>query len=108
MGKFIMVAQSQAIDGRDDELNAWYDGHHFSEICSLPGVTGGRRFEASMMPMGPAGQKYLAIYEIQCDHPGTVMAELGRRLQSGEMTPSPEALDLPNATIWFYEQREGY
>ena len=29
MGKYVMVVQSQAKPGRDDEYNQWYDSVHF-------------------------------------------------------------------------------
>lgn len=106
MGRFIMVAQSAARPGQDEAYNRWYDEYHFPEICALPGVTGGRRFDAALMAMGAPGQPYLATYEIESDDIGAFMAELSRRMASGEMTPTPEALDPDSAVIWFYEQRE--
>ncbi|HMO68205.1 MAG TPA: hypothetical protein PKD92_13610 [Novosphingobium sp.] len=106
MARFVMVAQSAARPGQDEAYNQWYDAFHFPEICALPGVTGGRRFDAALMPMGAPGQPCLAIYEIDCEDAGSFMAELGRRMASGEMTPAPDALDPASAAIWFYRQRE--
>lgn len=105
MGKYVMIVQSQAKDGRDDEYNAWYDGEHFHDICALPGVQSGRRFELAMAPMGPAGLRYLAIYEIECDDPVQVMAELGKRSADGTMSMT-DAIDGPASVIWYYKQRE--
>lgn len=106
MPRFVMVAQSAARPGQAQAYNRWYDDHHFPEICAMPGVTGGRRFNAALSAMGAPGQPFLAIYEIDCEDAGTFMAELGRRMASGEMTPAPDALDPDSATIWFYRQRE--
>ena len=106
MPRFVMVAQSAARPDQAEAYNRWYDDHHFPEICAMPGVTGGRRFDAALMPMGAPGQPYLAIYEIDCEDAGAFMAELGRRMANGEMTPTPEALDADSAVIWFYRQRE--
>lgn len=105
MGKYVMVAQSAATPGQAEAFNRWYDDYHFPEICALPGVTGGRRFDAALMPMGAPGQPFLAIYEIECDDIGLFMDDLGRRMATGEMTPTPETLDPDSAVIWFYEQR---
>lgn len=105
MAKFVMIGQSAARPGQAEAFRRWYDECHFPEICALPGVTGGRRFDAALMPIGPCGQPFLAIYEIECDDIEAFMAELGQRMADGSLTPSPEAFDPESATIWFYRQR---
>ena len=104
MDKYVMVVQSQAKEGRDAEYNAWYDTTHIHEICSLPGVKSGRRFDATPIAIGGPGLKYLAIYEIETDDPGALFAEMGRRAQSGEITQS-DALDAPASVLWVYKQQ---
>ncbi len=105
MGKYVMVAQSQSKQGRDDEYNEWYDGTHFPDMCSIPGVKSGRRFELAMVPRGQPGLQYLAIFEVEVDDPASVMAEIGKRLTDGAMKVS-DALDADPTVIWFYKQRE--
>ncbi len=107
MAKYNMVVQSQAKPGRDDDYNAWYDNQHFGDICALPGVTGGRRLEQAMTLAGEPGLKYLAIYEIETDDIGAVMAEMGRRGAAGEM-PQSDALDMPSAVLWVYKVSDAY
>lgn len=103
MGKFLMVVTSGAKAGRDDDYNAWYDGTHLAEICSLPGVSGGRRYDAIPLTPNPQPAPYLAIYEIDADDPATVLNEMMRRSQAGEMSIS-DALDAESAKIWMYRQ----
>jgi hypothetical protein len=103
MGKFVMVVASSALPGRDDEYNTWYDGEHLRDICALPGVISGRRFNAVPSPSPLPGQ-YLALYEIETDDVGTLLAEMGRRAAAGGMAVS-DALDRDSAKMWFYEAR---
>lgn len=102
MGKYVMVVQSQAKDGRDDEYNDWYNTVHIKDICAIPGVKSGRRFESTPVAIGGPGLKYLAIYEIEADDPMAVMAEMGKRASDGTIRTS-EALDAPASVLWFYK-----
>ena len=104
MDKYIMVAQSRAKVGRDDEYNDWYDSEHIHDICSLPGVKSARRYEATPLAIGGEGLRYLAIYEIESDDPGALFAEMGKRAAEGQMSHS-DALDADSAVIWIYKAR---
>ena len=44
MAKRLMVALSNAAEGRDEEYNDWYSNVHIPDICSLEGVLGATRF----------------------------------------------------------------
>jgi hypothetical protein len=105
MGKYVMVVQSRAKEGRDAEYNKWYDTTHLAQICAIAGVKSGRRFEATPISAGAPGLKYLTLYEIETDDPGAVMAELGKRSVSGAITPS-DSLDAPAAVLWIYKAYE--
>lgn len=107
MGKYMLVVQSEALAGRDDEYNDWYDNQHFQDICAIPGVTGGRRLEATPLLMGEPGRKYLALYDIATDDPGAFMAEMGRRGAQGLM-PVSDSLDHASVRLWIYQVSEGY
>ncbi|MFA7604890.1 MAG: hypothetical protein WCY29_18000 [Novosphingobium sp.] len=102
MGKFLMVVTSAAKEGRDADYNAWYDGTHLAEICSIPGVVSGRRYDAIPVTPNPQPTPYLAIYEIETDDPASVLGEMMRRAESGEFTQS-DALDTASAQIWMYK-----
>ena len=105
MGKYVLVAQSEAVEGRDADYNRWYDETHLNDICALPGVKSGRRFEATPLAIGPAGKRYLAIFEIETDDINTVMAEMGKRAADGSMAQT-DALDPESVALWFYAERE--
>jgi hypothetical protein len=102
MAKYVMVVPSAAKPGRDDDYNAWYDSRHIHDICALPGVVSGRRFNADPASLSPVPAPYLAIYEIETDDINALLAEMGRRGAEGEM-PLSDALDVESAKIWFYK-----
>lgn len=105
MAKYVMVVQSKALEGRDADYNHWYDTIHFQDICALPGVQSGRRFEATPIAMGPAGQPYLSIFEVETDDPGAFMAEMGKRAADGTMRQT-DALDPSSIALWIYKQHD--
>ena len=105
MGNYVMVVQSRAKEGRDAEFNHWYDTTHFPDICAIPGVKSGRRFEATAIQWGQPGLPYLAIYEIETDDPALVMAEMGKRSASGTIKQS-DALDAQAVALWIYKLHE--
>jgi hypothetical protein len=103
MGNYVLVVPSSAKAGRDDDYNEWYNNQHIHDICAIPGVKSGRRFSPSAASPMPAPANYLAIYEIETDDIGGVMAEMNRRAEAGEM-PLSDALDLESAKMWVFEQ----
>src|SRR5687768_3733717 len=105
MTKYVMVVQSKAAPGRDDDYNNWYDTIHIQDICALPGVKSGRRFGATPFALGQAGQPYLSMVEIETDDPGAFMAEMGKRAADGTIRQS-DALDLSSVALWIYQQHD--
>lgn len=97
-----MVVTSGAREGRSEEYDAWYDGTHLAEICAVPGVVSGRRYDAFPASPNPQPAPCLAIYEIEADDPSAVVGEMMRRAQAGEMSRS-DALDPETARIWVYQ-----
>jgi hypothetical protein len=62
VGKLLVF--TNAVDGRDDEYNKWYDEVHAVEMCALPeysSVTRYRLTDAQMAPDQP--YRYVAVYE---------------------------------------------
>lgn len=102
MGKYLLAVPSSAHAGRDDEYNDWYDREHLADVCAIPGVISGRRFDALSTSPGQPPAACLALYEIETDDPMTVLAELGQRVSSGEAKIS-SALDPSSAAMWLYK-----
>lgn len=104
MGKYVMVVASHAKQGRDDEFNDWYDNVHVADVCKVPGVTSGRRFNASTPTPMQQPAPYLAFYEIETDEPAAVLDEIMRRSGTDDMVIS-DAIDIESTQVWMYEQR---
>jgi len=102
MAKYVMVVPSSAKPGREDDYNEWYNSRHIHDICAIPGVISGRRFDADPASPNPVPARYLAIYEIETDDIMTVLAGMGQRAAEGNM-PLSDALDTDSAQIWFYK-----
>lgn len=103
MARFILVAMSRPVEGREDEYNRWYDEVHVPDVCAVPGVIGARRYDRQPMTSAEAAP-YMAIYDVEADDPATVLAELSRRIGAGEIGMS-DAMDRSSVTMWVYGER---
>jgi hypothetical protein len=99
--RHILLVTSAAQAGREAEYDQWYDSTHLADICSIPGVVSGRRFDAAPASPSPTPARCLAIFEIEADDPLSVLAEMNRRASSGEMSVSA-ALDPAAVQMWLY------
>jgi hypothetical protein len=99
--RHIMIVTSAAHPGREVEFNQWYDQHHLADVCAIPGVVSGRRFDAAPSSPMPTPAPYMSIFEIDAADPLTVLAEMNRRAQSGEWTMTT-SLDPSAVKMWLY------
>ena len=64
---YIMMAWTNAVEGREKKFNAWYDNHHLREVVQYgSGMVGGRRYRLSEQQrpgQEPAPYEYMAIYD---------------------------------------------
>ncbi|HKX79839.1 MAG TPA: hypothetical protein VJM34_15080 [Novosphingobium sp.] len=104
MPKFVLVATSSALEGREDDYNSWYDKVHLKDLLDLPGVKSARRFDATPFGFNAAPADYLAIYEIEADDAGAVMAALGKGVSSGEMQMT-DAIDRTSSNLTVWQER---
>ena len=104
MGQYLLVIPSAAHAGQEDEYNRWYDEVHLADVLAVPGFVSGRRFDAMPNSPAPPPAAALAVYEIEADDPAAAIAELGRRIGSGEAKLSP-ALNTSTAKMWLYKLR---
>ena len=64
--KQYLVVLTNAVEGRDDELNEWYTGRHLDDVLALEGFVAAQRFEFTPSRMSQdAPYRYLAIYEVE-------------------------------------------
>jgi len=106
MARHILMAFSNALAGRDDEFNRWYDDIHLSDVLKVPGYTAAQRFELSpsqMMPDPP--YRYVALYEVETDDLQATLEEL--RNKPPEELPVSDSWDYDRCATWWYSPITG-
>ena len=67
MARCILLVQSNAVEGREDEFNEWYTQRHLADVLSVAGFVSAQRFVVSTTQPRPDVSvpfRYLAVYEI--------------------------------------------
>lgn len=98
MARYKLVALSNAVEGRDEDYNQWYQNQHMSDVLSVPGFVSCERLQC----IGEGAHRYLAIYEIETDDIGAVMAEFGKR-PGTDLMPVSDALDMQTVHMAFWQ-----
>ncbi|HPG28726.1 MAG: hypothetical protein H6748_16830 [Spirochaetaceae bacterium] len=102
MRRYKFLVFTNAVDGRDEEFNRWYDDVHLDEVIEVPGFTGAERYALRPGPGEDAPpHRYLAIYDMETDDVGGAIDELMRRGTQGGFRMT-DAL-APDARTWLYE-----
>jgi hypothetical protein len=76
MQRHIMLVESNAVEGRDDEFHEWYDEEHLPAVLEIDGFEAARRFVGAPNSHGDhPPRRFLALYEIETDDlPGALAA----------------------------------
>jgi hypothetical protein len=101
MGPYKLLVLTNAVKGRDEEFNQWYDNQHIPDALDVPGYVTAQRFRLADVQMAGASDSrwhYLAIYEIQTDDLKATMNESMSRAGTGRM-PQSDAADHASSTI---------
>lgn len=68
MAAYKLVVTSNAVEGREDEYNDWYDNQHVPDVLNVPGFHGAQRLVIeNPLSDAPPPFKYMAIYEFETD-----------------------------------------
>ncbi|MGE0501660.1 MAG: hypothetical protein AB7I79_08320 [Rhizobiaceae bacterium] len=91
MPKHILVAMTNAVEGRDDEFNDWYTNQHLHDVVKAPGIVAAQRFvlDDEQRYNAPYPFKYLAIYEIESDSVQPVIDYIDKVAGTDAMPMSP-------------------
>jgi hypothetical protein len=102
MGRYKLLVLTNAVTGRDDEFNQWYDQRHIPDALDVPGYVTAQRFRLADVRMAGAPEsrwRYLAIYEIETDDLNATMAESMSRAGTERM-PQSDAADHASSKIF--------
>jgi hypothetical protein len=73
-----MLVYTNALEGRDEEFNRWYDEIHLPEVLALPVFTAARRMRLAGAQMFPEQRfRYLAVYEYSGNAEAALAALMG-------------------------------
>lgn len=104
MAQYLLFTASRGKAGREEDFKAWYDGQHLGDMLKIPGVTSARAYDAAPQSPDAAPFDFLAVYELDAEDPDLILAEISRRVKSGEM-PVSDAIERGSSTTWIYALR---
>jgi hypothetical protein len=97
MAKYVHLIMVNAVEGRDDEFNAWLEGHHIPEVVEHGGFVKCHRFELAPEEAGnpKATKRYMHMYELETDDLAATKARIdSKRHLRTPLTPALDASDM--------------
>jgi hypothetical protein len=101
------VVLSNAVEGKEDSFNQWYDEVHVPEVLALPGIVAAQRYDIRELDipededlpvqLPPPTHRYMVIYELDGE-PQAAMGQLLEQVMSGKMVLH-ESLDLSTISL---------
>lgn len=82
-----LIALTNPLPGKEAEFHDWYQNTHLPELVAFDGVEGAQRYKLVAKLMGADANQWLAIYDIETDDPGALLAQMGQAAASGKLTP---------------------
>ena len=103
MSRYMLLAFSKPVKGREVEYHSWYNNIHMPEVLNVPGFASAQRFKVEVPMVGEMPGHYLALYQMKADNPEAVAAAK-KALLTAEMQQS-DAIDRSSgAFIGVFEQ----
>ncbi len=97
MSELVLVF-SNAVEGREDECNHWYNTVHLQEVAAVKGIRCAQRFVLSDAQINEEQPyRYVAIYEVD-DETGAEQA-VKNMLADAEKMNMSDSLDTDNAYV---------
>ena len=96
MARYRLITLVNAKNGREAEMNDWYDNQHVPDLLTIPGVVAAQRFRVcnAVAPAEPLF-RYMNVFEVEADDPMAVLAEIRK---SG--FPLVDAFELVSMAIY--------
>ncbi len=108
-GPIIQLVFSNAVEGRDDEFNDWYDNVHVPDLLGIPGVLSAQRYDLletainKNPAMPPPAHRYLCVYEMEGDV-DAIMAKIQESVLAGGIVMT-DAMDAMESRLSFWSPR---
>ena len=104
MVSYKLLVLTNAVEGRDDEFNQWYDNRHIPDALDVPGYRAAQRFRLADIQMAGAPEspwRYLAIFDMETDDLRATMSESMSRAGTERMPQSDAAAHTSSAVFAF-------
>jgi len=101
MAKYKLIVFTDAVAGKEDEYNRWYNDVHLADVVAVPGFISAQRFKLESAVIGGFSNRYLAIYEMETDDPAKLMGLVGSRSNTEQMMIS-DAIDLTTNNVGIF------
>ncbi len=88
MKKFISIALTNSVEGRDADYNNWYEKQHVFDVLAIPGIQSSQRFRIADESRQKLGYQYMAVYEIETDDITTIHRAIAERAGTDAMPRS--------------------
>jgi hypothetical protein len=83
MARSLFVLRSNAVEGRDDEYNEWYETQHLPDVLAVPGFVSAQRYRIADHPRNARSSfGYMVVYELEGD-PAAALDALGAAMSGG-------------------------
>ena len=99
---FKLIVMSNAITGREDEYNDWYNNRHLQDVVAVPGFLSAQRYRLNDAIGYEHTYRYVAIYELDSADAANSVADLIKRRGTEAMLLS-DAFDLDGAIAGVFE-----
>lgn len=76
VGSHRMLVLANAVEGRHEEFNHWYNTVHMAEALSVPGFATAERYRKHRQASGKLAPEYIAIYGLEAQDQAAAQATL--------------------------------
>ncbi|MDB5714817.1 MAG: hypothetical protein JWO15_2214 [Sphingomonadales bacterium] len=97
--KFVVL--TNAVPGREEEFDRWYDEQHLADVLAIPGFKAAQRAQIAEGTEAP--YRFCTIYDISSEDIAATMADLESRANTDRM-PLTDAMSKDLVT-YMYETR---
>jgi hypothetical protein len=101
MTKHMLLALSNPLPGRDQDLAQWLDEYHIPDVLKAPGFVSACRYELSseQYKPGPHPYRYATVYEVEADDLKSAFGALTAAVQAGTKTDSRDRTQM---ALWVF------
>jgi hypothetical protein len=105
MPRYVLLAMTNAVEGRDDEFNEWYSKRHLLDVLKVPGIIAAQRFELTPQQryQPPYPFKYIALYEIETDDLDSVISFMNAHVGTDTIPVSDAMSAMPPARGLYFQ-----